>query len=130
MPEPLYRHCECPIIVLRITEAQLQGDPLSDSLREDLLSAVDRSGASHVVIDFGPVTYLASVAFRPLLSLHRKLKEKGGRLVLCGMSAAVAEVFHITRLVSTKGSSTAPFEMQPDVPAAVASLYRTAAAPA
>ncbi|HZT80854.1 MAG TPA: STAS domain-containing protein [Gemmataceae bacterium] len=125
MPENPYRHSECSLVVMRVTEAQLQGDALSDALREDLLGAVDRSGAAHVVIDFGAVTYLASVAFRPLLSLHRKLKERGGRLVLCGMSPVVAEVFYVTRLVSTKGSSAAPFEMQPDVPAAVASLYRS-----
>jgi len=124
MSEPLYRHVQCTIVVLTVAETQLQGDPISDSLREDLLAGVDRSGAMHVVLDFQRVHYLSSVAFRPLLSLHRKLKERNGRLVLCGMSQAVAEVFYVTRLVSSSGTSAAPFEMQADVPAAVASLYR------
>ena len=97
---------------------------MSDALRADLLGAAERSGARHVVLDFQNVTYLSSVAFRPLLSLHRKLKEQGGRLILCGMTGPVAEVFHVTRLVSTHGSAPAPFEAQPDAPAAVASLYR------
>ena len=125
MSDPQYHHLCCSLVVVTLTESQLQGDTVSDALREDLLGALQRSGAAHVVIDFGPVSYLSSVAFRPLLSLHRKLKEKGGRLVLCGMSPVVAEVFQVTRLVSTSGSSSAPFEMQPDVPSAVASLYRT-----
>jgi anti-anti-sigma factor len=122
MPELLYHHLECPVIVLGITEPQLQGDPVADALREDLLAAVDRSGARSVVLDFGRVTYVSSVAFRPLLSLHRKLKQRGGRLVLCGMNERVTEVFHVTRLISTTGTSAAPFESQANVPAAVASL--------
>src|SRR5262249_3807838 len=129
MSESPFRHLECSVLVLTITEAQLQGDPMSDELRGDLLGAVEHSGARHVVLDFERVVYVSSVAFRPLLSLHRKLKEKGGRLVLCGMKDRVAEVFHVTRLVSTTGTSSAPFELQADVPAAVASLYRQAAAP-
>jgi anti-anti-sigma factor len=124
MPDPLYHHVECPAIVLTITEPQLQGDPVAEALREDLLAAVDRCGARSVVLDFRRVTYVSSVAFRPLLSLHRKLKQGGGRLVLCGMSERVAEVFHVTRLISTSGSSAAPFESQPDLPAAIASLVR------
>lgn len=124
MSQPHYRQVECTAVVLRLTNAQVEGDPISDALREDLLTAVTGSDAAHVVLDFRSVNYLSSVAFRPLLSLRRKLKERGGRLVLCGMSQPVAEVFHVTRLVSTGGSSAAPFELQPDVPAAVASLYR------
>jgi anti-anti-sigma factor len=124
MADSLYRHVQCTIVVLTVTETHLQGDPISDAMREDLLAGVDRSGATHVILDFQRVHYLSSVAFRPLLSLHRKLKERNGRLVLCGMSQPVAEVFYVTRLVSSTGTSAAPFEMQPDVPAAVASLCR------
>src|SRR5262245_3093379 len=126
MPETLYQHLQCSAVVLGITEAQLQGDSISDALRADLVAAVERSNARHVVLDFQLVTYLSSVAFRPLLSLHRKLKPQGGRLILCGMSDQVAEVFYVTRLVSSAGTSAAPFELQPDVPTAVASLYHKA----
>jgi anti-anti-sigma factor len=124
MSAPTYHHVECTAVVLTIAETQLQGDLVSDALREDLLAAVDHSGTANLVIDFHRVTYLSSVAFRPLLSVHRKLKERGGRLVLCGMTPPVAEVFLITRLVSTSGTTPAPFEMQLDVPAALASLCR------
>jgi anti-anti-sigma factor len=124
MPESAYQHVQCRVIVLRIMEPQLQGDPVSESLRADLLSALERSGAHHVVLDFADITFVSSVAFRPLLSLHRKLKEQGGRLILCGMSERVAEVFHVTRLVCTSGSSGAPFELRPDVPSAIACLYK------
>jgi anti-anti-sigma factor len=122
MPDSPYQYVECQAIVLTIKESHLQGDPISDQLRADLLSAVERSRARHVVLDFQNITFVSSVAFRPLLSLHRKLKEQGGRLVLCGMCERVAEVFHVTRLVSTTGTTAAPFELQADAAAAIASL--------
>ena len=124
MHEPCYQHLECSAVILTITQAQLQGDPVADGLRADLLAALERSGARHVVLDFRRVTYISSVAFRPLLSIYRKVKELSGRLVLCGMKDRVSEVFHVTRLVSASGTSSAPFELQADVPAAIASLYR------
>jgi anti-anti-sigma factor len=123
MPEPNYHHLDCSAVVLTITEAQLQGDPVADGLRADLLAALERSGARHIVLDFQHVTYVSSVAFRPLLSLYRKIKENGGRLVLCGMKDRVSEVFHVTRLVRVSGTVAAPFELQSDVPAAIESLY-------
>jgi anti-anti-sigma factor len=123
MAESPYKHVQCQAIVLAINETQLQGDPISEQLRADLLSALERSGARNVVLDFQKINFVSSVAFRPLLSLHRRLKEQGGRLILCGMSERVAEVFQVTRLVSTTGASAAPFELQKDIPAAIASLY-------
>jgi anti-anti-sigma factor len=125
MPDSPYQHLECQAIVLTVTEPQLQGDPISEQLRADLLNALERSRARNVVLDFQNIKFVSSVAFRPLLSLHRHLKEQGGRLVLCGMSERVAEVFHVTRLVSTAGTLAAPFELQADVPAAIASLYQS-----
>jgi anti-anti-sigma factor len=124
MPDSPYQHLQCQAIVLTITESLLQGDPISEQLRADLLNALERSRARNVVLDFHSITFVSSVAFRPLLSLHRQLKEQGGRLVLCGMSERVAEVFHVTRLVNTTGTLAAPFELQADVPAAIASLYQ------
>ena len=127
MADSPYKHVQCQAIVLAITETQLQGDPISEQLRAELLAALERSGARNVVLDFQRINFVSSVAFRPLLSLHRRLKEQGGRLVLCGMSERVAEVFQVTRLVSTTGTSAAPFELQRDAPAAIASLYQQSA---
>src|SRR5260370_8368707 len=98
MSESTYQHVKCQAIVLTITKPQLQGDPISDQLRADLLGALERSGARHVVLDFQRVAYVSSVAFRPLLSLHPKLKERSGRLVRCGITVRVPHVFPLTPL--------------------------------
>jgi anti-anti-sigma factor len=130
MSEPQYRHLkgrtEQGVLVLTITEPQLQGDTLVESLRRELRTAVGEPGAQKVILDFRLVRSVSSEAFRPLLSLRRKLGETGGRMALCNLSPVVAKTFQVTRLVSTSRASTPPFEMEADVPAAVALLNKTA----
>jgi anti-anti-sigma factor len=110
------------IWVLTFRDSQLHGDELAEALRQELLALVTESGAKKMVLDLRNVQYLSSVAFRPLLSLRRKLVDTGGQMVLCNLSPEVEEVFHAVRLISTSRSSPAPFDVQPDVPAAIAHL--------
>jgi anti-anti-sigma factor len=110
------------VLVISINERQFHGDPLADQIRKEMLAAVESTGSKKIVIDFQPVHYISSAAFRPLLSLRRKLQETGGRMVLCNLSPLISEVFQLLRLVSTSRSYPATFEVQPDVGAAVALL--------
>ena len=126
MSGPAFQHIESRIkdgvLVLTLTDAQLHGDALAGELRQEVMTAVDQSGSNRIVIDFSPVQYVSSVAFRPLLGLRQRLQGSNGRMILCGMSPLVAEVFHATRLLSTSGSAPAPFEAAPDAAAAVQTL--------
>ena len=126
MAEPVYHyvkpHIEQGVLVLTILPSQLQGDEMADGLRQEMLAAVAAHGADKVAVDFRNVEYLSSASFRPLLSLRRKLSESDGQLMLCGMCDDVAEVFYVTRLVSTTGSTSAPFLMEPDESRAVRRL--------
>lgn len=121
-PPPSYS--ACPVLVLRVTEANVAGDAVADRLRDELLARYDHSGATHVVLDLSAVSYLSSSGLRPLLALSRQVRAREGRLVLCGLSADVQGVFVATRLIASGGAAPATFESQPDVPAAVASLYQ------
>jgi len=122
MSDQLFKHISCPIIVLRIEPSQLVGDFVAEALREEFLTARQRVAARNVVVDFQTVTYLSSASFRPLLSLLREVRAQSGRLVLCNLNPDVHEVFTVTRLISSHGSAPAAFEVQADVPAAIASL--------
>src|SRR5262245_48879292 len=122
MAEP-NKYLTCPVVVTHLAVAELRGDELADQLREQLLTFYHRAQAANVVVDMRGVTYLSSAGFRPLLSLQRAVREGGGRLVLCNLDPKVAEVFGVMRLIGGGGVSRATFEVQPDVPAAVASLY-------
>jgi|ERR671936_260323 anti-anti-sigma factor len=126
MPEDRTRHLqsrvEQGILVLTLTEPQLHGDTLANALRQELLAAVSQAGTPKVILDFGAVTSLSSEVFRPLITLRHRLEEAGGRLVFCKLSPTVAKAFAATRLISSRRTTTATFEVQPDVAAAVASL--------
>jgi len=110
------------VLVLTITQPRIQGEEIAQALREEMRSALERAGINRVVIDLQHARYLSSVAFWPLLSLRRQLLDAGGRLMICGLSGDVEDVFTTTKMISTGGEVDAPFEVAPDVAAAVARL--------
>ncbi|MFO0876704.1 MAG: STAS domain-containing protein [Gemmataceae bacterium] len=114
------------VLILRISEPQIMGDTLADALRDQFLALVDQSGAQHVVVDMNVVKYISSAGIRPLLTLNKKVRERGGRLILCCLSPEVESVFSATRLITTSTtprSIPATFESHTDVLSSVASLY-------
>jgi anti-anti-sigma factor len=124
MSEDQENYVQCPVVVLRVTEAQVMGDTVADSLRDQLLAMYDMTGATHVVIDMEQVSYLSSAGIRPLLALNREVREREGRLILCGLNRDVESVFVATRLISPNHSGPATFESAPDVSTAIAHLYQ------
>ncbi len=130
MTPPPYRYLksstEQGVLVLTVTATKIQDEELGNALREELVAAVAEAGAQKVVVNFQHTVYVSSVAFRPLLHLRQKLQATGGRLILCGLSPVIGDLFYTTRLASSTGS-TAPFQLEPDVAAAVARLNNPSA---
>jgi anti-anti-sigma factor len=126
MPEGPYNHIRCRaedgVLVLTLTVKQMQGDDLADALRKEFFRALEQFQRTRVVLDFKEVQLLFSAGFRPLLSLHRRLREQGGEMVLCNLAAQVAESLQVTRLISTSRSYPAPFETAASLEEAVAKL--------
>jgi anti-anti-sigma factor len=110
------------VLVLTITEPQVEGDTVAQALQRELLAAVNAADARKVVVDFQNVRYISSVAFAPLLSLRRHMQGVNGRFLVCGLTSMVGDIFYTTKMVNPNGTFTAPFEMQQDVSAAVAAL--------
>jgi anti-anti-sigma factor len=122
-PKPLLKIDLVPnAVVLTITEPQIEGYEIAEALERELLAAVDHAGVRNVIVDFQQVRYISSVAFAPLLKTRHKLQKVNGRLLVCGLSSMIGDVFYTTRMISPSGDFTAPFELQPDVAAALASL--------
>ncbi len=110
------------VLVLTVTQRQIEGEDSAARLKEELVEAVTRHGIFKVVLDLENTRYVSSIAFWPLLRLRQVLADQGGRLILCGLTGAVHEVFLSTRMVRASGSLDAPFEMAPDRALAVARL--------
>jgi len=116
------------VLVLTVTSRQIEGEDVAAGLKEELIAAVTAHDARWVVLDLKDTRYVSSIAFWPLLRLRQHLADREGRLVICGLSGAVEEVFKTTKMVSSAGALNAPFEMAADREAAVARLLTPPAA--
>ena len=119
MSDPQTPMVDCPVVVLRLRETQLNSETTSEKLRDELLALYLQSAAAHAILDMRTVTYLSSAGFRPLLSLNRQVRERGGRLVLCNLRPEVEEIFTVTRLVDPTGKERTAFLMKPTLVDAV-----------
>lgn len=126
MSTPVYQHVRCrmedEVLILEPVERHLHSDTQAEELRREFLQALEQTGARRVVLDFRQVEMLSSAGFRPLLSLHRKLREQGGQLLFCQLNPQVQEVLRITRLISSSGGQPAPFDSVATLEEALARL--------
>jgi anti-anti-sigma factor len=59
------------------------------------LEAVVGAPRSRLIVDFGHLEYISSAGFRVLLVARKRAEEVGSRLVLCGLSAKVRQLFDL-----------------------------------
>jgi len=118
-PPFLEARLERGVLVLTITRTRVEGEEIAQRLKEELLSVVADYNASSVVLDLRNTRYVSSIAFWPLLALRKQLAGEGGRLIICGLTGAVEEVFTSTKMVDVSGATNAPFEMAPDLQTAI-----------
>ncbi len=119
-PAP-FLHCSVDqgVLVLVVTQPRIQGEEAAQQLRDEMQRAVEQAGVNRVVVDLQHVRYLSSMAFWPLLSLRKQLRFAEGRMIICGLSGDVEDVFTTTKMISTGGAVDAPFEVAPDAAAAL-----------
>ena len=60
-----------------------------------VLTLVD-AGARHLLLDFSALEYISSAGLRMVLVIAKRLKQDGGKLVLCSMQPAIREVFDVS----------------------------------
>lgn len=104
-----------PAVVATVTRAQLSEEENIEIFGKDLLDLVDQYGFRQIVVSLQHVTYITSAALGKLITLHRRLHRKAGRLVVCGALASVKDVLHASRLNDY-------FTVADDVPAALAQM--------
>ncbi len=59
-------------------------------------SLANIAGSERALIDFSAVDFVSSAGLRGILMVAKRLRSKGGRLAVCGLRPAVAEVFAIS----------------------------------
>ena len=65
---------------------------------EDLIHLVEGLGRKKVLLNFQNVDFMSSAALGKLITVHKKLQNGGGKLVLCKIAKDIHDVFKITKL--------------------------------
>ena len=68
------------------------------ALEAALLAAIEPA-PPRVVLDLAQVDYISSAGLRMVVLVSKRLKQRGGKLVLCSLQALVQEVFVVSGLV-------------------------------
>lgn len=66
----------------------------SAALEDALRRAVD-GGTRDLLVDFSEVEYISSAGLRVFLVLAKRMRDLGGRVVLCGLGQPVRQVFQL-----------------------------------
>ena len=89
------------VVVARLLDKRVLGVRAA-TLFDEVLGPIGESvGDGTLVIDFSPVTFFGSESFGRLTALAAALARRGGRLVVCHLTAGLREAFRVTRLDTT-----------------------------
>ena len=87
------------LTVLRFTGPRAVLDEQTTRIAEEhLLALVEGLKGGRLEMDFGNVAYLSSRGLGLLVLLHKRLRARGRRLILCNLAPQVFEVFEVTKL--------------------------------
>jgi len=84
--------------VVRFAASELLDDETIELIGGQLYALVDHLGARKLVLNLAPVKRLASLMLGKIMTLHKKLKPAGGKLVLCGVDPEIRHIFDTLRL--------------------------------
>src|SRR3954453_4935288 len=102
MAQLSFKYLDCRadqgVLVLTLNRPDLRGEELTDAVREELAAALNASGRSQVVLNLENVEFLTSMGIRALMLFRRHVRDRGGRLLLCGLSPLVADTLITPRL--------------------------------
>ena len=76
--------------------------------------------AANIVLNVAGVEYVGSVGILAFLGARRRLP--AGRVILCGMSRNVREVFRVCALIPSDAKKSGPFETAETVESALAAF--------
>jgi anti-sigma B factor antagonist len=86
------------VTVVRFADRRIWDDANIQEIGQELYHLVDEEHHDRLLLNLSDVDFLASSALGKLITLHRKLKARGGVMKLCHVRPEIYEVFAITRL--------------------------------
>ena len=110
------------ITIITIELARLSSYELSEALGRELIAAVKGRESPQVAVDLSKIEYMSSVGYAPPITLRARVRDLGGRIILCGLRPVVKEMFDATRLLITPQSPKSLLEFTDSFDDALAAL--------
>jgi anti-anti-sigma factor len=85
-------------VLLSVSAGQLTALRTIDAFGDALSAAVSTRSESRFVIDFVGVTFMVTPAVNALLKASKQLKQRNGRLIICGLNRNIDHVFKLMKL--------------------------------
>jgi anti-sigma B factor antagonist len=86
------------VAIVNFVDKKILDDQNIQNIGDDLFKLVDEQGHRKILLNFSNVEFLSSAALGKLITMNRKVQAVKGKLVLCGISKSIREVFEITKL--------------------------------
>ena len=86
------------VTVVQLNDRRILDETSIAEIGEMIYALVPKAQPPKFVVDFANVAHMSSSALGMLITLHKRIRERGGELRLCGIQPAILEVFVITRL--------------------------------
>ncbi len=98
-PEPRLKiTAEADVKIVELMDEKLLDESTIAGIGERVCALAAAEDTPRLVLDFANVGHMSSSALGMLITLHKRVREKNGRLALCNISPSIHEVFVITRL--------------------------------
>lgn len=94
---------------LTIQVDQIRDPMTSTALRNEMINLVDPISPKCVIVNFEKVQFMGSIGFLALMALRRHLNDS--RMVLCGLSQSLKDVFELCGLVANDANEEVKFEV-------------------
>lgn len=89
---------EGDVTIVELAEKKILDEIAILQMGEQLFQIVKDSQVPKLVLDFTNVAHMSSSALGVLITLHKRIREKQGKLALCSIQPTIGEIFEITRL--------------------------------
>lgn len=86
------------VAVVNFKDKKILDEQNIQMIGDDLFRLVDEQQRRKIVLNFSNVEFLSSAALGKLITMNRKVQAVKGKLILCGISKEIREVFEITKL--------------------------------
>lgn len=86
------------ITLVRFVDRMILTGATAEAASDELSRLLQGKSRFRLIVNFGNVQSLTSLMLGRLITLNKKARARGGRLVVCGLSPDLQELFEVTSL--------------------------------